>query len=80
MKQQFHWIDNDIDISSFYDRLTSVVKTLIAEAEQADIDQQDIAFYEICDNIEIQAKLLVPDVISYKEWDMLCEKYYPVTD
>lgn len=77
MADTFQWIANDIDISSFYDRLGRGVKELIAEAEQADRDDCNPAYCEICDSIEVQAKLLVPDVISRKEWDLLCEKYYP---
>lgn len=80
MIEQSEWIRRDIDISSFYDKLSKIVKTLIAEAKEAEKNRQDFAFYEICDNIEIQAKLLVPDVISHKEWELLCEKYYPVVE
>ncbi len=76
-KENFRWIRSDIDISSFYDRLTDVVKELIAEAEEADRNDEEMVLYELQDSIENQAKLLVPDVISHKEWDMLCEKYYP---
>lgn len=77
-KENFRWIRSDIDISSFYDRLTNVLKELIAEAEEADRNNEEMVLYELQDSIENQAKLLVPDVISHKEWDMLYEKYYPV--
>ena len=80
MKKENNWIDKEIDISTFYDKLSDSVKELIVEAEEAEKNDMDMAFYEICDNIEIQSKLLVPDVISFKEWDLLCSKYYPCTD
>ena len=80
MKKENNWIDKEIDISTFYDKLSDSVKELIIEAEEAEKNDMDMAFYEICDSIEIQSKLLVPDVISFKEWDLLCSKYYPCTD
>ena len=80
MKKENNWIDKEIDISTFYDKLSDSVKELIVEAEEAEKNDMYMAFYEICDNIEIQSKLLVPDVISFKEWDLLCSKYYPQTD
>ena len=76
MKKENNWIDKEIDISTFYDKLSDSVNTPAPSTGTA----QDMAFYEICDNIEIQSKLLVPDVISFKEWDLLCSKYYPQTD
>jgi|GEM_PF-3821155 hypothetical protein len=36
MIEQSEWIRRDIDISSFYDKLSKIVKTLIAEAEEAE--------------------------------------------
>ncbi|MCD7741488.1 MAG: hypothetical protein LUI06_04725 [Ruminococcus sp.] len=79
MSEEFRWIDNSIDISSFYDRLSPIVKGLIKEAEKADRANMDVVYEDTCDDIEIQAKLLVPDVISFKEWHMICDKYYPFT-
>lgn len=78
--EKFRWIRNDIDISSIYDRLPNSLKEVIAEAEEADRNGWIGALYEIQDNIENFSKMLVPDVISYKEWDMLCLKYYPIDD
>lgn len=77
-KEVFRWIDNDIDISSFYDRLGKDLRELIALAEQADRDGAEGSFIELCDGIEVYGKLHVPAVISVEEWELLCRKYYPV--
>ena len=57
IKTDFRWVNNDIDISPFYDRLGSALKELITLAEQADRDGEEGAFMEICDGIEILGKL-----------------------
>ena len=77
--EKFRWI-RDIDISSFYDKLPSLLKEAIAKAEEADRKGELCALYELQDNIEILAKPIVPDVITNKEWEMLCLKYYPIDD
>lgn len=77
--EKFRWI-RDIDISSFYDKLPKPLKEVIAEAEEADRNGALGALYEIQDNIENFSKMLVPDVITNKEWEMLCLKYYPIDD
>ena len=74
-KTTFQWIDNDIDISTFYEKLPSHIKQMIAEAEEADRNNQDAIYDTICDDLEIHTKLLIPDVISSKEWDIICCKY-----
>ena len=76
-EELFRWIDNDIDISPFYDRLDKDLRELIALAEQADRDGAEGAFTEICDGIEVYGKLHIPDAISVEEWEQLCRKYYP---
>lgn len=74
-----NWIDREIDISDFADRLTSSVYELIAAAEKAEYEGREWTFYEMCDNIEIEAKMLVEDgIIAEEEWERLCCKYYPV--
>ena len=50
-------------------------------AEEAEQKQEEFTFYEACDNVEIQAKILVEEgIITEEEWNRLCEKYYPVVD
>lgn len=49
MKKENNWIDKEIDISTFYDKLSDSVKELIVEAEEAEKNDMDMAFYEICD-------------------------------
>lgn len=79
MSEKKRWINEGIDISDFADRLTSSVYELIAEAEEAERKGEYFTFYEMCDNIEIEAKMLVEDgILSDEEWDRLCRKYYPV--
>ena len=36
MKKENNWIDKEIDISTFYDKLSDSVKELIVEAEEAE--------------------------------------------
>lgn len=76
MKNKFRWIKNDIDISSFYHKLPKDVIETMQEAEQADLNDDEGTFICICEGLECQAKLYVPDVISTKEWDLLCQKYW----
>lgn len=71
----YHYINDKIDISSFYDRLSHTVKTLIKEAEEQDKEELEYAYLDTCDAIEVHCKLLVPDVITKKEWELLCQKY-----
>lgn len=79
MSEKKRWIDESIDISDFAERLTSSVYELIALAEEAEQKGEEMTFYEMCDNIEIEAKMLVEDgILSDEEWDRLCQKYYPV--
>ena len=80
MSQRFQFLDNDIDIKDFYDKLPSSLKRLIAEAEQLDSDGNDGELLGICEAIEVYGKLCVPDLLSHEEWDRLCEKYYPYRD
>lgn len=77
MKKQFRWINEDIDISGFYHKLDDFIKELIKDAEEADKNDNYPVYYEMCDNIDVQAKLYVPDVLSEKEWNMLCYRYTP---
>lgn len=76
MENQFRWIKNNIDISSFYHKLPKDVIETMQEAEQADLNDDEGTFICICEGLECQAKLYVPDVISTKEWDLLCQKYW----
>lgn len=76
MENKFRWIKNDIDISGFYHKLPKDVIETMQEAEQADLNNDEGMFICICEGLECQAKLYVPDVISTKEWDLLCQKYW----
>ena len=73
------WIDRNIDISSFYDRLSGDLKELIAEAEKAEEENNEGKYISLCDDIEILGKLHVESGrISEKEWwNMLVSRYYP---
>ena len=75
-KSKFRWIDESIDISSFYDKLPRHHREFIAEIEQADLDDDWYNYATLCDDFESHTKLLLlDDVITDKEWDMLCSKY-----
>lgn len=74
--QRHRWIKDNVDISAFYERLPKIIKETIAEAEEADRNNDEGTFICICEGLECQAKLFVPDVISVKEWDLLCYKYW----
>lgn len=73
--KKFRWIDDNIDISAFYDKLPKMIKQTISEAEQYDRDNCEPEYYNMCDDIEIKTKMLIPDVISHKEWELICAKY-----
>lgn len=75
MEKQFQWINNDIDISGFYDKLQPAVHDMIKKAEIADKTDDEGLFLCMSEGIECWTKLLVPDVISMDEWDMICLKY-----
>lgn len=77
MPEKFRWIANDIDISSFYDKLSEDVKELIEEAQEADLNDNMGYYCSTCDSIEAYSKLLVPKTITVEEWELLCKKYYP---
>ncbi len=75
MKEEFRWIDNEIDISDFYDKLDRHAKALIKKAEQADRDSDIFDYYDAIDSLEIVTKLHIPDAISEHQWHLICEKY-----
>lgn len=74
-KNNYRWIAEEIDISDILPRLPKHVLECIRNIEKADLDNNMPAFYQLCDNLEIYTKLLIPDIITVKEWDMICEKY-----
>lgn len=76
MERKFRWIDESIDISHVYDKFSKVLQNLIKDAEQADLDCDEVLYERICENIEVQAKLHIPDVISRDEWLRICDKYW----
>lgn len=76
MSEEFRYLDNDIDISDFYDKLPKHLKALIAEAEQLDREGKEGELLAICEGIEVQGKLCVPDCITKEQWERLCDKYY----
>lgn len=75
MEEKFRWIKNDIDISGFYDKLPGIIKEIIHEAEETDRNDDLGNYVCLCDDLECRSKLFIPDRISEKEWDLLCEKY-----
>lgn len=77
MDKKFQFLNNDIDISDFYNKLAPELKELIAEAEKFDEEGKEGALLGICEGIEDIAKLYVPEILSKEEWDRLCTKYYP---
>ena len=76
MAEKFKYLNNDIDISDFYDKLPTILKNLIAEAEQLDREDNEGKLYGICEGIECIGKLYVPDVLTEEEWHRLCDKYW----
>ncbi len=46
--ERHRWIKGNIDISAFYDRLFRAVKETIAEAEEADQNDDEGTFICIC--------------------------------
>ena len=77
IEEKFRWIDNDIDISNIYPKLPKGIKKMITEMEDADRQNDWIIYDTVCDDFEIHTKLLIPDVLSDKEWNLLCNKYAP---
>lgn len=75
------WIDTSIDISDFSDRLGSVVHEMMEWAEEAERNREEFTFYEACDNVEVQSKILYTEgIITKEEWERLCMKYYPLVE
>lgn len=74
-EEQFRWIANNIDISAIYKKLPQRIRNMIAEIEQADRDDNIAVYYTVCDDLEMHTKLLIPDILTDYEWDMICEKY-----
>ncbi len=72
---KFRWIDESIDISDIYPRLPKHMKDMIAEIEQADIDDNLGIYSTGIDDLEAHTKLLIPDIITDKEWEMICNRY-----
>ena len=72
---QFRWIANDIDISEMINKLPSYMLEMIAEIEKADRENNLPVYVQVCDDFEIYAKMLVPEVLSTDEWHKACAKY-----
>lgn len=73
--QEFRWIAENIDISALTEKLPWYIKDMIHDAEHADRENNFPVYAQVCDDLEIYAKLLVPDILTMAEWHMLCEKY-----
>lgn len=73
--KKHQWIDDSIDISSFYDKLPQDIKNLISDAERAEKNELVMEYYDICEIIEIRTKMMLPEKLSHKEWELLCSKY-----
>jgi hypothetical protein len=48
---------------------------MISEIENADTENNLPVYVQVCDDFEIYAKMLVPDVLSMEEWHRFCAKY-----
>ena len=48
---------------------------MIAEIEKADRENNLPVYVQVCDDFEIFAKMLVPEVLSTDEWHKACAKY-----
>ena len=75
MKNEFRWIANNIDVSELIPKLPSYILEMIEQMEKADIENNLPVYVQVCDDFEIYTKLLVPDVLSFKEWRSFCDKY-----
>ncbi|MBP3747127.1 MAG: hypothetical protein J6I47_06665 [Ruminococcus sp.] len=73
--KQFRWIANDIDISDTIEKLPQYMLEMICEIEKADTEDNLPVYVQMCDDFEIYAKMLVPDVLSMEEWRKACAKY-----
>lgn len=71
----FRYIANDIDVSDLICKLPSYVKEMIIQMEQADREDNFPVYAQVCDDFEIYTKLLIPDVLTTREWDLFCAKY-----
>ncbi len=74
-EKQFRWIANDIDVSELIKRLPSYMLEMIEEIEKADIEDNLPVYVQVCDDFEIYAKMLVPDVLTMEDWHRFCAKY-----
>ncbi len=71
----YRWIANEIDVTDIIPKLPSYILEMIGEIEEADRVDNLPVYYQVCDDFEIYTKMLVPDVLTMKEWHMLCSKY-----
>ncbi len=71
----FRWIANDIDVSELINKFPSYMLEMIDQIEQADKENNLPVYVQVCDDFEIYAKMLVPDVITMEQWHKLCAKY-----
>ena len=71
----FRWIANDIDVSELINKFPSYMLEMIDQIERADKENNLPVYVQVCDDFEIYAKMLVPDVITMEQWHKLCAKY-----
>ncbi|MCR5608985.1 MAG: hypothetical protein K6G26_07980 [Lachnospiraceae bacterium] len=72
---EFQWIAKEIDVSHLMYKMPAYIKEMIDEIEKADLEGNVAVYAQVCDDLEIYTKLLVPEVLTMHEWHMFCEKY-----
>lgn len=72
--QRFQWI-KDIGISSTYSKLPVEITELISKAEAADLSSNKEQYDILCEKIQNKSRKLVPNLLSFNEWERICMKY-----
>lgn len=75
MRKEFNYLNEEVNISDIYDKLPKSIKELIAEAEQHDLEDKLGSLVCDCDDIEIRTKILIPNILTKKEWERICQRY-----
>ena len=73
--RSFRWIAGEKDDTKIRSKLPAEVNEMIEEAIEADINNDPGTFMNATEAIENAGKMLVPKVLSVKEWELLCYKY-----
>lgn len=69
------WINESINTSDIEVRLPEYIRDMISELYQADSDNLPAVYDQVSDDLDSYVKMLVPDVISKKEYNLIIQKF-----